>query len=550
MGRFLGTIILFLSASTLLGQDLIPNQRVVLDAPVNSEYTETRPFVSPDGKQLFISRRHTPDNIGGVKDMMDIFRSTRQADGSWSEPENLGPVVNTKKPDALASINEDGSAYYVLNTSKNPKFPLYRIAVNPDGSFGEREKVEVVDFYNDGSYQDYYVSEKFGVILMAIEREDSRGEQDLYVSVRDENGVYGAPLHMGGTINSGKSEFAPFLGPFGRKLYFCSYGFRSLGGSDIYVVERLDDTWTNWGRPNNLGEGINSRGQEIYFSFTQDFRYIYIESWNAEREDRDITQVVFPEDLRPQAPVVEPVPEPVVVAAAEVAPPTLSPEKEAAIDEAAQAQNRQREENREAMALALATDQRSEPYDLDSTEPTPKPTPEPEPIKPTITPEPETPAAAQEVLPEPSQEEPEPSPEIEYIPLDINSPYVKARIHNERTELKYLRNVYFSLGKTGLPDKYLEHLDRIAGLMKQYPEMTLQLEGYTDELGSEQMNLRISKLRAQATAQYMMKKGIAADRILVQGLGEQSPLASNDDELEGREFNRRVEISLIPPRQD
>jgi len=496
--------------------------RLVLDAPINSIYTETRPFVSPDGSQLYISRRESPDNIGGHKDFMDIYRSTLLPDGSWSELENLGAVVNSKRADALSCVSEDGKSLYITNTDKKPKFPLYITTEGEDGEFSEPKPVLVDDYYNESNYFDFYVSEKFGIMILAIDRKDSRGDQDLYVSIKKPDGTYGAPQHMGATINSGNAEFAPFLDPLGKRLYFCSYGFKGKGGADIFYADRLGSSWTSWGRPQNLGEGFNSRGQEIYFSFTRDFTKIYIESWDRAHDDRDIIQVGFPEHLRPKLPEPESDPEPIIVepepiiaSARDAAPASLSPELEAAIDEAAENQRLQREQNRQVLASALTED--TEPIDIVSTRP--KEEEEEDRFRPTLEP---------------------------VSPLTLNDEWVRERENNNRRELKYMRNMYFATGSQSLDPNYHTHLNRIADYMQENPQMSLSIEGHTDIIGSDGVNMQLSSERANAAARFLMGLGISKDRILTKGLGAARPLASNDDEQDGRELNRRVEISLVP----
>ncbi|MEL6535594.1 MAG: OmpA family protein, partial [Bacteroidota bacterium] len=454
----------------------------------------------------------------------DVYRSNLQADGTWSELENLGSVINTRKADGLSCISDDGKTLFIVNTDKKAKFPLFMTTEGSNGEFSEPVPVMVDGYYNNSKYFDFYVSEKFGVMFLAVERRDSRGGQDLYVSVRKPDGTFGAPQHMGGSINSGRAEFAPFLGPYGKRLYFCSYGFKGKGGADIFYAERTGESWTSWGRPVNLGDGFNSRGQEIYFSFTGDFSKIYIESWDRAHDDRDIVQMDFPEYMRPKPEgreaevepepiVVEP--QPVIASASEAAPASLTPEQEAAIDEAAENQRMQREQNRQVLASALTED--TEPIDIISTRP------------------------------EEEKEEERFTPTLEpSAPLALNSQWVRERENNNQLELKYLRNMYFGTGSESVDPNYHTHLDRIVDYMTQYPEMSLSIEGHTDVVGSDGVNMRLSSDRANATAEYLISQGIAQERILTKGFGADKPLASNDDELDGRELNRRVEISLIP----
>jgi outer membrane protein OmpA-like peptidoglycan-associated protein len=75
--------------------------------------------------------------------------------------------------------------------------------------------------------------------------------------------------------------------------------------------------------------------------------------------------------------------------------------------------------------------------------------------------------------------------------------------------------------------------------------MKIEIGGHTDNIGSAQSNLRISQSRANAVKIWLLKKGIAEQRLVAKGYGESQPLASNDDEINGRELNRRIEIIVF-----
>ncbi len=89
-------------------------------------------------------------------------------------------------------------------------------------------------------------------------------------------------------------------------------------------------------------------------------------------------------------------------------------------------------------------------------------------------------------------------------------------------------------------------LTDVAGLMKQYPETTVRIEGYTDNRGSAAGNKKLSQKRAEAVAKVLVDKlGIDAARVNAEGFGEANPVASNDT-AEGRDQNRRVVAVVLP----
>lgn len=94
------------------------------------------------------------------------------------------------------------------------------------------------------------------------------------------------------------------------------------------------------------------------------------------------------------------------------------------------------------------------------------------------------------------------------------------------------------------PGLYPE-IDRVAGVIRQYPQTLIRVEGHTDSTGSEDYNMRLSRRRAQAVADLLVQRGVAMSRIQLLGYGESSPVATNATES-GRQMNRRVEIKVAP----
>jgi outer membrane protein OmpA-like peptidoglycan-associated protein len=109
---------------------------------------------------------------------------------------------------------------------------------------------------------------------------------------------------------------------------------------------------------------------------------------------------------------------------------------------------------------------------------------------------------------------------------------------------KVLRNIYFDFDKATFKDESYTELNKLETLMAQNPGMVIEIAGHTDSIGPKAYNLDLSQRRANAVKDFLVNKGIDARRINAEGYGEERPLASNDDELEGREINRRVEFKV------
>src|SRR5690606_20907469 len=139
------------------------------------------------------------------------------------------------------------------------------ISTNTGGAWSKPKPLKIENDYNFNEKANYFLSNTRNVLIMSVEREDSYGDRDLYVSFMKPDSSWTEPLNLGDVINTAAVESAPFLAADGKTLYFSSDGFSGYGGSDIYASTRLDDTWTNWSDPENLGPEINSPMEDLFF---------------------------------------------------------------------------------------------------------------------------------------------------------------------------------------------------------------------------------------------------------------------------------------------
>jgi len=107
-----------------------------------------------------------------------------------------------------------------------------------------------------------------------------------------------------------------------------------------------------------------------------------------------------------------------------------------------------------------------------------------------------------------------------------------------------LDKVHFATNQDQLDQEAYAQLDRMNAILKAYPTAIVQINGYTDNVGGADRNLQLSQERATIVKNYIVEKGLAADRISAKGLGEVNPIQTNDTR-EGRAANRRSEIVLI-----
>jgi outer membrane protein OmpA-like peptidoglycan-associated protein len=106
-----------------------------------------------------------------------------------------------------------------------------------------------------------------------------------------------------------------------------------------------------------------------------------------------------------------------------------------------------------------------------------------------------------------------------------------------------LGDLLFATGKSDLTGGARPNLDKLAAFLGEYPDRTVLIEGHTDSVGREESNYFLSQRRADSVKSYLVSRGVQANRLTTAGLGQGSPVASNDTAT-GRQQNRRVEVII------
>jgi outer membrane protein OmpA-like peptidoglycan-associated protein len=110
-------------------------------------------------------------------------------------------------------------------------------------------------------------------------------------------------------------------------------------------------------------------------------------------------------------------------------------------------------------------------------------------------------------------------------------------------------NLNFEFGKAEIKKDSFPYLDKLADTMLKSKKWTLEIQGHTDDKGTEDYNLKLSQNRADAVKNYLISKGVVADKITSKGFGETKPIVANDSDA-NREKNRRVEFKITKPNNE
>jgi OmpA-OmpF porin, OOP family len=261
---------------------------VPMRASINSAYAELKPAFAPKGDKLYFSRVAHPNNTNGDNDQEDIWYTLYDSTtNTWSEPIRMPGGLNNAGPNFIENVSSTGDTIILGNQymKKGKMRDGVSYSVNINGEWSAPTPIMIMDDYNISTHGNHFVSLKLGVIISAVQRSESVGHRDLYVSFW--NGEYAtAPVNMGGVINSMAEESSPYLACDNKTLYFASKGHNGYGGYDIFMTTRLDDSWTNWTVPQNLGPAVNGGLDEEFFSITHCGRFaIFTKQINIHNED-------------------------------------------------------------------------------------------------------------------------------------------------------------------------------------------------------------------------------------------------------------------------
>ncbi len=489
-----------------------------LDKNVNSEFSEYNPLLSPDGKTLYFSRKNHPDNVGGVEDKEDIWYSELDENGKWTLAKNMGTQFNNDYPNFANTISAtpDGKSVIMILGNKYVKDGKKSLAgVSISSKVGDKwttpKNLNITNDYNYNDRANYFLTNNRKTLLMSVQRDDTFGDRDIYVSFMQDDSVWTEPLNLGNVVNTLAEESSPFLAVDDKTLYFSSKGFSGFGGSDVYVSKRLDDTWVNWSPPENMGNTINSPQEDLFFNIPANSDFAYY-SRGLTEENTDIFSVKLP---------VLHGPGPAVVVAgklvdshsgnplgAKVIYERLPDGKDMGISQS-DPRTGEFEITLPAGALysvrAEAKDFISESQTID--------------------------------LRGITEESVRKNIEFRLRPIQV--------VTLETDALFRLNSIFFDFGKAILKPESFPELDRVVQMLNDKSTMTIEVAGHTDNIGKASFNQYLSELRANAVKKFLTSKGIDVSRITIIGYGESRPIVSNDDEEEGREINRRVEFKII-----
>ena len=418
---------------------------VPIDQSINTRYNEGTCTISADGNILIFTSCDAPDSFGSC----DLY-ITYKINGSWQKATNMGKTINSRSWDSQPSLSADGS-----------------------------------------------------MLFFSSNRRGGYGGNDIWYSLRLEDGSWSEVKNVGPIINTPEDEVSPFIYFNNEQLFFASEGHMGFGGKDLYV-SRLENG--EFGKPENLGYPINDHQDQLALFITaqQDFAYYTENIYHEGRVDSSLLyRFNFPQEIDLGGKLI--ITEGKIV-------------------------NSQTDEPLDAKLslVGLANDSTLYQFRSDG-------------------------ESGEFIMIYPDKT---------FSGLYVEKSGFVPKIYNvEKDSLKDIKNmqiqlspavsgeqfvfenVFFDFDKTELKPESLSSLKRLNNFLNENPGLSIMISGHTDNVGSFSYNQDLSLQRAESVRNFLESMGIAGKRLEVAGMGDQQPLKPNDSE-ENRAFNRRIEIII------
>jgi outer membrane protein OmpA-like peptidoglycan-associated protein/Tol biopolymer transport system component len=528
MTKYFSLLYFFLSLSFLFSQDKgliisendsmrIEIQR--LSRNVNTSFNDYAPVITADGQTMFFTSRRplTQKELKRNNEAREnIYRSLYNEDGQdWMEatplPENINDPM---RYNSNIAISNDGQRLLIYRDDQYGNGDIFESFLKGEiwsdpqpfpKVINSEEHESSASIAPDGR-KIYFVSERKGGI----------GGRDIWTCTKENDGSWGAPENLSTVVNTSTDEESVFIHPDGKTLYFSSKGHASKGGYDVFKTVYENGKWS---KPINLGEPINTPGDDLFFVLTADGQTGYYAS-SRDAEEKDLYVVRFiPKSVDKKQDQ-----------------PDLTVLKGIIRDDKTKTPL-------EAKIIITDNELNTVVGEFNSNS-----------------------ASGKYLIPLPGGKN---------YGINVSAPgYI---FHSENVgiakvagyyevvrdiDLKkletgtqiVLRNIFFDLDKYTLKPESKSELDRLYALMIDNPKLEIELSGHTDTQGSAVYNQQLSENRAKTVVEYLVAMGIQSKRFQYKGYGEERPIisdaaiakmATQEEKDAAHANNRRTEIKIL-----
>lgn len=458
-----------------------------------------------DTSLYFTSARNTARKSYGWTDepFLDIYRADYNADGTITNVIGVS-TINSKYHDGSLTMSTDGNTVYFTSDSfressfekdkanklKLGRNNLFKATKNGD-SWGD---ITSLPFNSkEFSTSNPSLSRDGKTLYFSSDRPGSIGGVDIWKVAVNADGTYGEPQNLGNKVNTEGNESFPFIADDNKTLYFASSGRPGLGGLDVFQIDLTS------GEASNLGKPVNSEKDDFAFTFNESKKVGFVSS---NRNGNDDIFGAIPVCSVDVLTVVTDAKTGAILTNATVS--ILDDKRNVIATEMSNAKGEVKykvECDKPYVVQASKDGYEGNTFAVNKSK------------GPTV----KIDAAIQ--------------------PIDV--------IVTE-TEI-VLKPIFFEYDKSNITQEGAFELDKLVQVMKNNEKMVVMAKSHTDNRGSDKYNLSLSDRRAKSTVQYIISKGIDASRISGKGMGELEPKVDcgKDCTEEQHAQNRRSEFLIV-----
>lgn len=501
------------------------------NAGINSEYSDYGSTFY-EGQLIFTSARNTGSIFSKKHSWTDqsytnLYSVEITDAGNLEEPEKFSKSVNSKYHEATPIFTKDGKTMYFTRNNfldgkkskDNDQAILLKLysATKSGDQWGNI--IELPFNSNDYSVAHPALSPDEKTLYFASDMPGTLGQSDIFKVSINSDGTFGTPENLGSEVNTEGKETFPFITDT-NELYFASDGHPGLGGLDVFVTQLKENSTT--GTVKNVGEPVNSAMDDFAFYIDTQSKTGFVSS-NRKEDNLGYDDIYKITEIKPIEKDCEQLLKGVVVDL-----DSQKPVADARVVLYDALENKLKE---------LVSDSNGE-FDFGMVDCNTK-------VK--IRVQKEKYNANEVAVGIPSESGMTQSK----VTLELAEKPMK--IGDDLRKILSIENIHFDLNKSDIrPDAAVE-LAKIAEVLKQYPNMKIDVRSHTDCRQTYDYNMKLSDRRAKSTIKWLIDQGIAADRLTGRGYGESRLLNDCDCEPtnvspcteEQHQENRRSEFIIM-----
>lgn len=472
-----------------------------LPDPLNSFRLQYFPVLTADGEQILFTKRDGTGNF----DKEDIFVAYSDGNDNWTNPVSIASTINSQYNEGTCSVTADGNILIYTSCDapdSEGSCDLY-VAYKVNGNW-QRPK-NMGKSVNSRSWDSQpSLSADGRILFFSSNRKGGFGGNDIWYSVRMKDGSWAEAKNLGNTVNTAKDEISPFMFFNNEILFFASNGHQGFGGMDIFLSRVKEGDFQ---APENLGLPINDQLDQVALFITAQKDYAYFTELTEDGGENDhslLYRFRFPEEIY--------LGENLTVTEGQVFNSRTGVPIDATLS-----------------LVSLTNDSTLYQFKADGK------------------------TGDFTML----------YPDRAFSGLYVEKKGFLPKIFNvERDKLQNVKdlkidltpvasgeqfvfeNVFFDFDKYELKEESMSSLKRLLKFLEENPNVNIEIQGHTDNVGQKEYNKVLSLNRAKSVQNYLVDKGMHPARVMVIGKGDSEPMVKNDSP-ENQALNRRITIKIL-----